>query len=129
MDRQIIIAIDFDDTIVESNFPTIVKEMPNAIKIIKELQDTGYFIILWTCRNGRVLDEAVEWLAERDVVFDSVNNNSPRNLKDYSGLVAETGEGRKIFADTYIDDKNVGGFIGWDKIRDILLPCPKKQVL
>ena len=94
-----IVAIDFDGTIVFNKYPFI--ENPNTILIewIKANRHR-YIFILWTCRHGSQLDKAVKWLKEQGIEFDLINDNVP-------WLKAEFGDTRKVFADYYVDDKNV----------------------
>ena len=51
-----IIAVDFDGTIVEHKYPAIGKEIPFAIETLKKLQQERHFLILWSVREGRLLD-------------------------------------------------------------------------
>ena len=67
-----IIAIDFDETIVKKDS---YKELPGAFQVIKKLQEMGHNIILWTCRAGQSLQNAVDYCKENGVVFDAVNQN------------------------------------------------------
>ena len=74
-----IIAVDFDGTIVEHKYPLIGKERPFAIATLKKLQDDGNLLILWTVRDGELLDEAVEFCHKRGLDFYAVNSNTPLN--------------------------------------------------
>ena len=109
------LAIDFDGTIVEHQYPKIGKERSFAFSTLKELQKQGHRLILWTYRAGKELDEAVEFCRANGVEFYALNKNYPEEKFD------ET-ISRKILADVYIDDRNVGGFLGWSKIWQILNP-------
>ena len=103
-----IIAVDFDGTIARSEFPTIKGEYPNAGKALRQLHEDGHYIIIWTCRQGKDLLNAINWLVEHHIPFDRVNDHNPDNVRKY-------GEGgNKVYAHCYIDDKNIGGFNGWD---------------
>lgn len=110
-----ILAIDFDGTIVVHEYPKIGKERSFAFSTLKELQKQGHRLILWTYRAGRELDEAVEFCKTNGVEFYAINKNYPEEKLD------ET-ISRKILADVYIDDRNVGGFLGWSKIWQLLNP-------
>lgn len=114
-----IIAVDFDGTIVEHRFPAIGKEIPFAIDTIKALQNKQHQIILWTFRAGKELDEAVEFCKKRGVEFFSVNKNYPEERFD------ET-ISRKINADIYIDDRNIGGLPGWGEVYYMI--CPEENI-
>ena len=110
-----IIAVDFDGTIVEHEYPEIGKPKLFAFETLKALQDSGHQIILWTYRSGKELDEAVEFCKKNGIEFYAVNKNYPEEIFD------ETAN-RKIMADIYIDDRNIGGFLGWSKIWELLNP-------
>jgi glutaminyl-peptide cyclotransferase len=104
-----IIAIDFDGTIVEHKYPEIGKEMLFAFETLKELQKQKHQLILWTYRSGKELDEAVEYCRERGIEFYAVNKNYPE--EEFDDTMS-----RKIHADIYIDDRNIGGFPGWSEV-------------
>lgn len=107
-----IIAIDFDGTIAEHADNGIIDlEILGSIEAIKILQKR-HTIILWTCREGQWLLDAVEWLEKRDIVFDKLNENI-HALRDGHWP-------RKIIADVYIDDRIPGGFQGWNNILELL---------
>jgi hydroxymethylpyrimidine pyrophosphatase-like HAD family hydrolase len=109
------IAIDFDGTIVEHVYPLIGEEKVFAFQTMKELQKRGYRLILWTFRSGKELDEAVEYCRNKGIEFYAVNKNYPEEVFD------ET-ISRKIDADIYIDDKNIGGFKDWSWVWEQLDP-------
>ncbi|MGC8823600.1 MAG: BT0820 family HAD-type phosphatase [Bacteroidales bacterium] len=108
-----IIAVDFDGTIVEHEYPRIGKEKPFAFYTLKKLQAEGHLLILWTSRKGTALDEAVEFCRRHGVEFYAVNKNFPEEIWDDS--IA-----RKIVADIYIDDRNLGGFPGWGEAYQMI---------
>lgn len=102
-----IIAVDFDGTIARSDFPVILGEQPYAGEVLRKLHEQGHYIIIWTCRCGEQLLTAINWLLEHNIPFDRINDHNPENVARY-------GEGgKKVYAHCYIDDKNVGGFPGW----------------
>ncbi len=70
-----IIAVDFDGTIVEHRYPEIGRELPFAIETLKTLQREGHRLILWSVREGRLLDEAVEFCNARGLEFYAVNRH------------------------------------------------------
>lgn len=109
------IAVDFDGTIVEHEYPGIGKEILFAFQTLKELNKLGANLILWTFRTGKELEEAVEYCRKNGVEFYAVNKNYPEEIFD------ET-VSRKINADIFIDDKNIGGFPGWSGIWQMLNP-------
>lgn len=108
-----LIAIDFDGTLVEDRFPDIGKPLKGVkfetlIDDCKYLQNKGHKLILWTCRSGKRLDEAVEFCYKRGLVFDAVNDDLEEFKANYpEGMEAwrKSGKARKVFADYYIDDR------------------------
>jgi hypothetical protein len=114
------IAVDFDGTIVDHEYPNIGKEKLFAFLTLKELDKMGAKLILWTFRHGKELDEAVEFCRLNGVEFYAVNRNYPEEVFDES-------VSRKIDADIYIDDKNLGGFHGWSDVWLILNPFELQQ--
>lgn len=113
--QKLTIAVDFDGTIVEHCYPQIGPEMPHAIEVLRELQDRGHRLILWTFRDGVYLKNAVEYCLEKGIMFYAINESHPN--EEFNKFMS-----RKIDADIFIDDRNVGGFIGWLNIRKILIP-------
>lgn len=110
-----VIAVDFDGTVVEHDYPRIGKEMMFAFATLKELNKKGHKLILWTIRTGHLLDEAVEYCKKNGVEFYAVNRNYPE--EEFSDNIS-----RKLNADIFIDDRNVGGFLGWSQIWQTLHP-------
>ena len=64
-----IIAVDFDGTIVEHAYPKIGKERPFATATLRQLLKDGHLLVLWSVREGKLLEEAAEWCKERGIVF------------------------------------------------------------
>lgn len=112
------VAVDFDGTIVENKFPSIGKPMLFAFETMKAMQNRGMLLILWTVRKGKELDDAVEYCRKNGVEFYAVNANYPEEKFDID-------VSRKIEADIFIDDRNVGGFVGWSIIWQMLYPEEK----
>lgn len=113
---QLKIAVDFDGTIVEDEFPKIGKPMLFAFETLKILQEKQHQLILWTYRYGEKLDEAVEFCRKNGVEFYAVNKSYPE--EEFNQDEAS----RKINADVFIDDRNVGGFPGWGQVLQELSP-------
>jgi hypothetical protein len=111
-----IIAVDFDGTLVEHRYPEIGKEKLFAFEALKDLQKQNHQLILWTIRTGKELDEAVEFCRQRGLEFYAVNKSHPEEEFD-----PET-TSRKIQADVFIDDRNIGGLMGWGEIWHLLNP-------
>ena len=106
-----VIAVDFDGTIVEHRYPEIGNEIPFAAETLKMLIADHHKLILWSVREGKLLDEAVEWCRERGVEFYAVNRDYPEERKD-----ANQHFSRKLKADLFIDDRNLGGLPDWGTI-------------
>lgn len=104
------IAIDFDGTIVEHRYPEIGQEQPFATDTLRLLIAEQHKLILWSVREGELLQEAVEWCHERGVEFYAVNKDYPEEKKTHTGF------SRKIKADLFIDDRNLGGLPDWGTI-------------
>ena len=113
MSSSKLIAIDFDGTIVEDKYPDIGKPLMFAFETMKRMQEDGHRLVLWTYRKGKKLDEAVEFCKKNGIEFYAVNKNFVE--EDYTPDVP-----RKLKADIFIDDRNIGGFIGWGRIYQIL---------
>lgn len=96
-----VIAIDFDGTLWETDWPRLVRPILPVIEMAKARKAAGDKLILWTCREGAELDAAVEACREYGLEFDAVNDNLPE-LKEQWG-----NNPRKVAADYYIDDKNL----------------------
>lgn len=94
-----IIAVDFDGTLCENKWPLIGEPIQKYIEYIKDEKAKGNKIILWTCRTGKQLEDAVKWCSEKGIIFDAVNDNLPEMSAKFGG------NSRKIYADRYIDDK------------------------
>lgn len=110
------IAVDFDGTIVEHRYPEIGKELLFAFETLKALQKQKHLLILWTYRAGKELDEAVEYCRQNGVEFYAVNKSYPE--EEFDGYYTS----RKIEADIFIDDRNIGGMYGWGEIYQMLNP-------
>lgn len=110
---KLILAIDFDGTIVEDAYPQIGKPKLFAFDTLKKLQEEGHRLILWTYRDGKRLEEAIAFCKENGIEFYAVNKSFPEEQFDIS-------KSRKIHADYFIDDRNIGGFVGWGKIYQML---------
>lgn len=102
-----IIAVDFDGTIVEHKYPAIGREIPFAIETLKRLHDERHKLILWSVREGKLLEEAVNFCKERGLEFYAVNTNYPEEKGNHQHF------SRKLKADLFIDDRNLGGLPDW----------------
>lgn len=126
--RHLIIAIDFDGTIVEDRYPGIGAPLLFAFETLKKMQEDGHRLILWTYRSGDRLEDAVNFCKDNGIEFYAVNKSYPEEEMDDS-------ISRKIMADLFIDDRNIGGFEGWTEVYKKLyeeeppFPKPKKGFL
>ena len=110
-----IIAIDFDGTLVEHKYPEIGKEIPFAFETLRRLQQDKHRLILWTVREGRLLDEAITFCRERGIEFYAINRDYPEEEKG-----ANRHYSRKLKADLFIDDRNLGGLPDWGTIYEMI---------
>lgn len=111
--NSLIIAVDFDGTIVEDAYPAIGRPKLFAFETLKQLQKDGHRLILWTYRSGSSLEEAVRFCKDNGVVFYAVNCSY--NEEEYDGKMS-----RKINADIFVDDRNAGGFPGWGEVYQMI---------
>jgi hypothetical protein len=96
-----IIAVDFDGCIATNEYPNIGAPIWRTIGELWAEQRKGSRIILWTCRKGKLLNDAVRWCGEHNIHFDAVNRNLPKVKKEFGG------DTRKVFANEYWDDRAV----------------------
>jgi len=113
LNKNLIIAVDFDGTIVEDAYPKIGKPMLFAFETLKKLQEEGHRLILWTYRCGNKLDEAVKFCEDKGIIFYAINQSFPE--EEYTPEIS-----RKINADLFIDDRNAGGFYGWGEFYQLI---------
>ena len=97
---KIIIAVDFDGVLVTENFPSIGRPHIGVINALIERKKKGDKIILWTCRCGQQLTDAVSFCRNMGLEFDAVNENLQMMIDKYGS------DSRKVYADCYIDDRN-----------------------
>ena len=96
MSYKPIVAVDFDGTLsLDSQYPNIGRFNTHLYEALMELKGIGWSIVLWTCREGKELKEAVEWCANNGLKFDAINENPPE----------VPFKSRKVVADMYIDDR------------------------
>ena len=109
-----IIAVDFDGTIVEDRYPEIGKAKLFAFETLKKLQSDGHRLTLWTYRSGKALQDAVDFCEKNGIEFYGINNSFIGEEFD------ESKASRKINADIFIDDRNLGGFPGWGEVYQVI---------
>ena len=93
-----VICVDYDGTLCIDKYPEIGEPKTKVIDWIKEQRKLGHKLILWTCREGHLLERAVKWCAEQGIEFDAINDNIPEYKFSYVGQ-------HKVVADIYLDDK------------------------
>lgn len=109
------IAVDFDETIVEDRYPKIGPEVMFATDTLRMLIEAHHQLILWTkCAKVSLLKEAVDWCHERGVDFWAINSDYPEEKPPDKYFT------RKIKADYFIDDRNIGGLPDWGQIYAII---------
>lgn len=108
------IAVDFDGTIVEHRYPDIGREIPFATATIRLLIEQGHKVSLWSVREGQLLEDAVVWCAKRGIEFYAVNANYPGETPD------DPHYSRKLKADLFIDDRNIGGLLDWGIVAEMI---------
>lgn len=99
--RPKIIAVDFDGTLCKNEYPSIGFANLNLINHLFEEKQKGAKLILWTCRAGKELLQAITWCAVMGLHFDAVNENLPEMVEKFGR------DTRKVYADEYIDDRAV----------------------
>ncbi|MCR5780402.1 MAG: hypothetical protein K6G70_07670 [Bacteroidaceae bacterium] len=109
------IAVDFDGTIVRHRYPAIGEEILFATETLKKLIEEHHKLILWSVREGKLLDEAVEWCRERGVEFYAVNRDYPEE-----DITLNQHFSRKLKVDMFIDDRNIGGLPDWGTIYHMI---------
>jgi len=109
------IAVDFDGTIVRHRYPAIGEEMPFAIATLRRLQEEHHRLILWSVREGKLLDEAVEWCRQHGIEFYAINKEYPEEDQQRNEHYS-----RKLKVDLFIDDRNLGGLPDWGTIYKII---------
>ncbi len=97
-DRQNVIAIDFDGTVVTHEYPSIGRDA-GAVPVLKELVERGYRLLLLTMRDGKLLEDAKRWFADREIPLWAINTNPEQH--SWTGSP-------KVHANLYIDDSNLG---------------------
>jgi hydroxymethylpyrimidine pyrophosphatase-like HAD family hydrolase len=105
-----IIAVDFDGTVVDHRYPEIGDLKAGAKDALKAFKKAGHKIAIWTCRAGKEELAVRQFLIQNDIPFDSINTAVP-------GTDLGT---RKIYADVYIDDKALRFEDNWGEIKRLI---------
>jgi ribonucleotide monophosphatase NagD (HAD superfamily) len=106
----VIIAVDFDGTVVSHRYPKIGELKEGAKEALVAFHEAGHKIIIWTCRSGQQEKEVREFLQGNGIPFDTINNPI---------MGADMGT-RKVFADMYIDDKGIQFDDNWADLKRII---------
>lgn len=112
-ENMAIIGIDFDGTCVTDLYPYVGDNI-GAASVLRKLADKN-LLILYTVRDGRYLQDAVDWFKYNHIDLYSVNYN-PEPVSSSP----------KVYCDYYIDDRNIGtpltdkGYVDWDKMLVLL---------
>ena len=122
MDSRLIIAIDFDGTCVEHDYPAVGLDVEGAVETLRALNKRGHRLILFTMRSGEKLEAAERWFRDRKIELWAVNKNPEQRSWTASP---------KVYADYYIDDSALGcpimfidgvrhPVVNWSKVRTML---------
>lgn len=112
-ENMAIIGIDFDGTCVTDLFPYAGDNI-GAASVLRKLADKN-LLILYTVRDGKYLQDAVDWFKYNHINLYSVNYN-PEPVSSSP----------KLYCDYYIDDRNIGtpltdkGYVDWNKMLVLL---------
>ena len=98
-DKGYVIAVDFDGTCVEHNYPAIGMDVEGAVDVLRTLNKHGHRIILNTMRSGQRLEAAVRWFRDRKIELWAVNRTPEQERWTSSP---------KVYAEIYIDDSALG---------------------
>lgn len=96
-----IVAVDFDGTLVNDEYPNIGALRPDIFNLCKYLKQHDVRLILWTSRDGEYLEQAVSFCEQHGLIFDAVNQNIPETIEMFHN------DTRKVYADLYLDDKSI----------------------
>lgn len=113
------IAVDFDGTLCTEEYPNIGLPKPTVIKLVKDAKKAGHNLILYTCREGKLLEQAIEWCSNFGLEFDAVNANLDDRIKEFKN------DPRKLGADIYLDDKAYNPEEDLEFVRKYLLQLPE----
>jgi len=96
MENELVIAIDFDGTVVTHEYPRInYSKDIGSVKVLRRLIKEGHALVLNTMRSGKTLDDAVRWFEEKGIPLFGINENPTQK---------EWTSSPKVYAHLYIDD-------------------------
>lgn len=112
--KKLTFAFDYDGTLTVDggSYPKVGHIDPIIKDIAIELKRRGHRIILWTCREGLYLKQAVDYCHIKGIDFDGVNDNSQQSW-----------ESRKIYYFRLFDDRS----LGWGYVYDLACKLPVEE--
>jgi len=116
-----VIAVEFDGTIVEDKYPGIGKEKPYASFILNKLRERGHQLILYSHRTGLELEAALNWCKENDIPVKAPHQSRLGRNLPHSNT-------QKMEADLFIDARNLGGLPGWMEVFWMIHPEEAEQI-
>ena len=117
--KEFIVVVDFDGTLTTGDsYPAVGELNMEAINVLHTFKADGCTIIINTCRDGQLLQDAKNVLDLYAVPYDYVNENSKRGIEFFGH------DTRKICGDVYIDDRNLGGLPPWSVIYNTVALTP-----
>lgn len=116
------LAIDFDGTCVEHDYPETGKDI-GAAPVLKELVEAGHQLILHTMRTGMEMEMAQRWFGKNGISLYGVQYDPDQTKWTHSN---------KCYCHCNIDDCNLGApliypgegkrpYIDWKKVRELLV--------
>jgi len=106
---KLVLAIDFDGTIVSHNYPEMGELFTHAKECINELYDSGkYYIIIWSCRTNQNEADMIKFLNENGIRYHSINENCPEFIAKCE--LVKCGLPRKLYYDILVDDRSLWGY-------------------
>ena len=95
--RNMIVAVDFDGTCCEHEYPNIGATVPHCIEVLKKIIQFGHQIMIYTMRDGKELEDAKNWYIQNGIPFTAANEN-----------IDAWSKSKKLYAHIYIDDAAIG---------------------
>ncbi len=140
MPDPIIIALDFDGTLCDSDFPELGPSLDAEFWLQRAAEvDDRVEYVLWTLRTAERLAEAARWCGSQGIALASVNEHPLQNrFEERQGFEMA----RKLFAHVFVDDRGLGTplrpsvhggapVVDWDRMGPLLVKqvALLKQVL
>jgi hydroxymethylpyrimidine pyrophosphatase-like HAD family hydrolase len=118
------IAVDFDGTVVTHDYPKVGTDIPDCVEVLRDLVSHGHQLIINTMRDGKELEDAVNWYKKHEIPVFGINHNPTQS---------EWTTSPKVYAQLYIDDAALGSpvthngilskrpYVDWIKVRTYLV--------